>query len=63
MNNSSRVISARKMLKFLILMEQYLKQKKLLRSNLNNALILNNYIYSGKKFNEEENFLRIAAKK
>ena len=32
--------------------------------NLNNALILNNYLYiPGKKFNDEENFLRIAAKK
>ena len=30
-NNSSRVISAEKMLKFLILMGQYLKQKKLLQ--------------------------------
>ena len=32
--------------------------------DLNNALIENNYLFiPGKKFNEEENFLKIAAKK
>ena len=53
------------MLKFLMLMGQSLKADKIVADqNLNNALILNNYLYiPGKKFNDEENFLRIAAKK
>ena len=64
-NNSSRVISARENVKIFNIDGTILKAEKIVADqNLNNALILNNYLYiPGKKFNDEENFLRIAAKK
>ena len=64
-NNSSRVISARENVKVFNIDGTILKAEKIVADqNLNNALILNNYLYiPGKKFNDEENFLRIAAKK
>ena len=64
-NNSSRVISARENVKIFNIDGTMLTAEKIVADqDLNNALILNNYLYiPGKKFNEKENFLRIAAKK
>ena len=64
-NNSTRVISAREDVKIFNIDGTILKAEKIVADqNLNNALILDNYLYiPGRKFNEEENFLRIAAKK
>ena len=63
-NNSSRVISARENVKVFNVDGTVLKADKIVADqNLNNALILNNYLYiPGKKFNDEENFLRIKQK-
>ena len=57
-NNSSRVISARENVKVFNIDGTILKAEKIVADqNLNNALILNNYLYiPGKKFNDEENF-------
>ena len=64
-NNSTRVISASEDVKIFNIDGTILKAEKIVADqNLNNALILDNYLYiPGSKFNEEENFLRIAAKK
>ena len=64
-NNSTRVLSASEDVKIFNIDGTILKAKKIVADqNLNNALILDNYLYiPGRKFNEEENFLRIAAKK
>ena len=64
-NNSTRVISAREDVKIFNIDGTILKAEKIVADqNLNNALILDNYLYiPGRKFNEEKNFLRIAAKK
>ena len=63
-NNSTRVISAREDVKIFNIDGTVLTAKKIVADqNLNNALILNNYLYIPGKFNDEENFLRIATKK
>ena len=64
-NNSTRVISASEDVKIFNIDGTILKAEKIVADqSLNNALILDNYLYiPGSKFNEEENFLRIAAKK
>ena len=64
-NNSSRVISARENVKVFNVDGTVLKADKIVADqNLNNAVILNNYLYiPGKKFNDEENFLRISKKR
>ena len=64
-NNSSKVLSARENVKIFNIDGTVLTAKKIVADqNLNNAIIEDNYLFiPGKKFNEEENFLRIAAKK
>ncbi len=64
-NNSSRVISARENVKIFNIDGTVLTAEKIVADqDLNNALIENNYLFiPGKKFNEKENFLKIAAKK
>ena len=65
LNNSSKVISARENVRIFNNDGTVLTADKVIADqNLNNALIENNYLFiPGKKFKEEENFLRIAAKK
>ena len=64
-NNSSRVISARENVKIFNIDGTILKAEKIVADqNLNNALIENNYLFiPGDPFNDEKNYLRIAAKK
>ena len=64
-NNSSKVISARENVKVFNIDGTVLTAEKIVADqSLSNALIENNYLFiPGKKFNDEKNFLRIAAKK
>ena len=64
-NNSSKVISARENVKVFNIDGTVLTAEKIVADqSLRNALIENNYLFiPGKKFNDEKNFLRIAAKK